>query len=245
MNSAPSSERLKTRFQQYSDRVTVLQKDNLRGIKDADVVMLGCKPYMVEQVLSEPGLAEALGSKLLISFLVGTPHEKILKSIYGADEITAANKKFHLVRAMMNIAAEFGESMTVIEDVPLPVAYEEVTHWIFEQLGKISIVKPDLFDIGGVMAGMSGVLLSVALDGILDGAVSQGIRRAEGRRMLAQNLKGLARLLESGDTPDVLREKFSSPRGTTIEGLMSLEEDRVRSAYSKAIIKATKRSLEM
>jgi pyrroline-5-carboxylate reductase len=43
----------------------------------------------------------------------------------------------------------------------------------------------------------------------------------------------------------VLREKFSSPKGTTIDGLLSLEEDRVRYAFSKATIATSKRSQEI
>jgi pyrroline-5-carboxylate reductase len=90
-----------------------------------------------------------------------------------------------------------------------------------------------------------GAFISVALDGILDGAVSQGLKRSLGRTMVTQSLMGLAKLLEAGDTPDVLREKFASPRGTTIDGLLSLEEDKVRSAFSKAVIKTAHKSQSM
>jgi pyrroline-5-carboxylate reductase len=219
VNSEGSSEKLRSRFRKYSDRLTVLVKENVRGMKEADIVMLGCKPYMVEEVLGQAGVLKALHAKLLISFLVGTPLEKIMNSIFGSGSRSA---DIYAVRAMMNIAAEFGESMTVIEDVPLPGDYSDITNWIFTQLGKIALVASNLFDIGGVLAGPSGVFLSVALDGILDGAVSQGIKRAEAKKMLTQSLIGLAKLLENGDSPDALREKFSSPRGTTIEGLISL-----------------------
>lgn len=229
------------------DRLTVLVRENLRGMREADIVMLGCKPYMVEEVLGQEGVAQALGDKLLISFLVGTPLEKIYRTIFATNHSSrmTAPPNIYATRAMLNIAAEYGESMTVIDDVALPGDFSDITSWIFCQLGKVSMVASNLFDIGGILAGPSGVYLSVALDGILDGAVAQGIKRAEGRKMLTQSLIGLAKLLEAGDTPDQLREKFSSPRGTTIEGLMSLEEDRVRYAYTKCIVKATKRSQEM
>ena len=135
--------------------------------------------------------------------------------------------------------------MTVVEHTNVPEDMMELTNWIFLQLGKTAPVTPDLYDIGGVLAGASGVFLSVALDGILDGAVHQGLKRAQARAILTQTLVSLAKLLEEGNTPDVLREKFSSPRGTTIEGLLSLEEDSVRHAFSKAVIKSTHRSQTM
>jgi pyrroline-5-carboxylate reductase len=242
VNSEGSAERLRTRFRKYEDHLTIVMKDNVKGMKDADVVMLGCKPYMVEDVLGQSGVKEALAGKLLISFLAGTPLDKIMTCIYGAE---IPKSHCHPVRAMMNIAAEFGESMTVIEEAPLPGDFSDITNWIFSQLGKISPIAPNLFDVGGVVAAPSMVFMSVALDGMLDAAVQQGIKRVEGRKLLAQSLVGLARLLENGDTPDTLREKFSSPRGTTIEGLMSLEEDRVRYAFCQAVLKSTKRSQEM
>lgn len=244
VNSKGSAEALKSRFQKYSDRLTVLQQDNIRGMKEADVVLLGCKPYMAEKVLTAPGVREALEGKLVISVLVGSPVEKLQKFAFGENYVHST-QHCYMVRAMLNIAAEFGESMTVIETIDMPENLLELTNWIFCQLGKTAPVTPDLFDIGGVLAGPSGVFLSVALDGVLDGAVSQGLKRGQARTMLTQSLIGLAKLLEEGNTGDMLREKFSSPRGTTIEGLLSLEEDKVRYAFSKAIIKSTHRSQTM
>lgn len=244
VNSKGSAERLKSQFKKYEDRVAVVQQDNLGGMREADVVLLGCKPYMAEKVLTAPGVRDALEGKLIISVLVGSPVEKLQKFVFG-ENFALSKQKCYMVRAMLNIAAEFGESMTVIETTDMPEHLLELTNWVFLQLGKTAPVAPDLFDIGGVLAGPSGVFLSVALDGILDGAVSQGLKRAQARTMLTQSLVGLAKLLEEGNTGDILREKFSSPRGTTIEGLLSLEEDRVRHAYSKAVIKSTHRSQTM
>lgn len=240
VNSKGSAEGLKSRFEKYSNRLTVLQQDNIKGMENADIVLLGFKPYMAEKVLTAKGVQQALKGKLVISVLAGSPIERLQSFIWGQSE-----PKCFAIRAMCNIAAEFGESMTVIETADIPEDLLELTDWIFIQLGKISPVTPDLFDIGGVLAGPSGVFLSVALDGILDGAVSQGLKRAQARTMMTQSLVGLAKLLEQGNTPDQLREKFSSPRGTTIAGLLSLEEDRVRHAFSKATIASNQRSRNM
>jgi pyrroline-5-carboxylate reductase len=126
----------------------------------------------------------------------------------------------------------------------VPKEYEDLTEWMFSQLGKIAPVAPELYDVAGVMAGASGALLSVAFDGMLDGAVSQGMKRADANKILTQSLISLATLLQH-EHPAVLREKFSSPKGTTIAGLLSLEEDRARYAYSKATIVSSERSKEI
>ena len=239
VHSEASCQKLRTRFEQDSAVVTVLRQQNVEAMRKAQVVLLACKPYMVDAVLGEKGVRDALKGKLLISVVVGTPPANIRDAL-GINE-----SHTFIVRAMLNIAAQLGESMTVIETTNLPEDLAELTNWIFLQLGKTAPVAPELYDAGGVLAGPSGVFLSVALDGILDAAVSQGIKRPVARQIMAQSLIGLGRLLEEGHTPDELREKTSSPRGTTIEGLMALEEHRVRYAYTQAVVKATERSKTM
>jgi pyrroline-5-carboxylate reductase len=242
VNSESSAKALKNRFAAYSDCFEVRRGENVTAMQDADIVLLAFKPYMIDLVLREEGVRQALAGKLIISVLVGSPPHKLKSAIFHDSEVN--EKPFYLKRAMLNIAAEFQESMTVIEISDAPEEYQEITNWIFLQLGKIAPVAPELFDVGGVLAGAGGALLSVAFDGMLDGAVKQGLKRADAKKILTQSLFSMAKLLET-EHPAVLREKFSSPKGTTIDGLLSLEEDRARYAYSKAVIVSTKRSLEI
>lgn len=244
VNSKGSAEKVKSRFAQYSDRLEIIQGENVRAMKEADVVLLGFKPYMIDLVLKVDGVREALAGKLVISVLAGSPVDKLNAAIFHAGPKTADEKPFFIKRAMMNIAAEYRESMTVLETTSMPQEYEDITEWMFGQLGKTAPVAPDLYDVAGVMAGASGALLSVAFDGMLDGAVSQGMKRADANKILTQSLISLATLLQN-EHPAVLREKFSSPKGTTIAGLLSLEEDRARYAYSKATIASSERSKEI
>jgi pyrroline-5-carboxylate reductase len=244
VNSNSSAARLLKQFNPPSFQVEVWQGENVKAMHTADIVLLAFKPYMIDLVLRAEGVREALAGKLVISVLVGSPPHKLEAAIFHEGERMVDEEPFYIKRAMLNIAAEFRESMTVIETTNMPLEYEEITDWIFLQLGKIQPVAPELFDIGGVLAGASGALLSVAFDGMLDGAVKQGLKRADAKKILTQSLFSMAKLLES-EHPAVLREKFSSPKGTTIDGLLSLEEDRARYAYSKAVIATTKRSLEI
>lgn len=242
VNSESSAKALKNRFAAYSDCFEVRRGENVAAMQDADIVLLAFKPYMIDLVLREEGVRQALGGKLVISVLVGSPLHKLQSAILHERKVS--EKPIYIKRAMLNIAAEFRESMTVIEISDAPEEYQEITNWIFLQLGKIAPVAPELFDIGGVLAGAGGALLSIAFDGMLDGAVKQGLKRADAKKILTQSLFSMAKLLET-EHPAVLREKFSSPKGTTIDGLLSLEEDRARYAYSKAVIASTKRSLEI
>ncbi|CZR69348.1 related to pyrroline-5-carboxylate reductase [Phialocephala subalpina] len=245
VNSEGSAAGLRKRF---GDRLEVLQGSgvNVKAMKKADIVLWAFKPYMVDLVLRNPGVKDALVGKLIISVLVGSPVHKLKAAIFGEEYSEKDYGSIYIKRAMMNIAAEFGASMTVIETIPgIPEHFNEITDWIFLQCGKIQPVAPELYDIGGVMAGASGALLSVAFDGMLDGAVKEGLKRADAKKILTQALISLATLLENGEHPAMLREKFSSPKGTTIDGLVSLEEDRARWAFGRAVGAATKRSKEI
>ncbi|KAL2073911.1 hypothetical protein VTL71DRAFT_11237 [Oculimacula yallundae] len=245
VNSEGSAKRLEGRFAEYGDRLEVIHGENVTAMNRADVVLLGFKPYMVDLVLNAQGVRTALAGKLVISVLAGSPIEKLNKAIFQGRQKADFEKPFFIKRAMMNIAAEFGESMTVLETNPkMPQEYDEFTEWMFSQLGKTAQVAPENYDIAGVLAGASGALLSVAFDGMLDGAVSQGMKRADANKILTQSLISLATLLQN-EHPAVLREKFSSPKGTTIAGLLSLEEERARYAYSKATIASSERSKEI
>lgn len=240
VSSQASADGLQKRFSKFGDSFRVSQ-DNVSSMQEADIVLLACKPYMAEKVLSAMGVREALKGKLIVSVLVGSPVEKLAAFI----DPTASVTDFHIKRVMLNIAAEFGQSMAVIETTSMPDYMEEESDWIFRQVGVTAPVAPELFDIAGIIAGPASAFLSVAFDGILDGAVSQGLKRADARNMLTQSLVSLTALLENGEHPAVLREKYSSPKGTTIAGLLSLEEDRVRYAFSKAVIESSKRSVEI
>jgi pyrroline-5-carboxylate reductase len=239
VNSPGSAEALRKRFAKYKDWLQVYYKNNLRGMEDADIVMLACKPYMADTVLGQTGVYAALAGKLVISVLVGSPVTK-LEAAICRDYPPATN--LYIKRVMLNIAAEYGESMSVIETTSFSEEMEGVSEWIFSQVGETAPVAANLFDIGGIIAGPSSAFLSVAFDGILDGAVSEGLKRADAKKILTQSLVSLTKLLENGEHPAVLREKYSSPKGTTIAGLLSLEEDRVRYAFSKAVIASSKRS---
>lgn len=250
-NSEKSQKSLAERLSEYSDILHVT-RDNDQAIARADVILLAFKPYMIEQVLRNDAFQKTLKNKLILSVLVGSPTSKIEAAVFGHDSKYGkpAKQPLYLKRAMPNIGAAYGQSMTVIETDPSPTftpssIYEDTTDWIFSQIGIIQHVPPHLFDVSGVLAGASGALLSVAFDGILDGAVSQGLKRADATAILTQSLVSLATLLQNGEHPAVLREKFSSPMGTTIAGLMSLEEDRARWAYGKATIKSSERSKEI
>lgn len=248
-----SATRLKSTFAQHLDDLTILQNDNLIAFQDADVILLACKPYLAGSVLSARGVRDALAGKFLISVLAGSTPAKLEALIYGdaegsVESARSSEHRCHIMRATPNLAAALGCSMTLLEAPaapPLPPELADTASWIFSRVGAVKHVAADVFDAASVVAGAGIAFLTVAVDGMLDGAVAEGVGRGEAREMVAQTLKGMAELLAGGAHPAVLREEISSPRGTTIRGLLALEEGRVRGSFSRAVMEAAGRAREI
>lgn len=104
---------------------------------DADVILLGPKPYMVKDILAEPGMKEALEGKLLISICAGVTKEQIEGWLYGEEE--KRDGWCTVVRAMPNTASGIRESMTVVAtSVPaLPEETSALITWIFKRIGDV------------------------------------------------------------------------------------------------------------
>ncbi|KAF4277806.1 hypothetical protein KXX33_006922 [Aspergillus fumigatus] len=214
--SAASAHRLGEEFQADKDRVDIRHSDNLLAMQEADIVLLACKPYLAEEVLGELGVREALAGKLVISIMAGKSPEDIEKYIYRDTPADDAESKAIIVRAMPNVAARLRQSMTIIEiNNNLSHDIADTLTWIFEQIGKVKFLAADLFDIGTMLVGSSIAVLTVPFDGILDGCVAEGLRRADALEMAAQNLIGMA-----GTNEDEVRKTVQDMKSLGFKGVI-------------------------
>lgn len=241
-----SAKRIKSAVSQFpsiSENVTVLQNENVKGVSAADVVILGCKPYMVNDLLSNKELRDALAGKLLISICAGVPVDQISMALYGVKyaEIGSPEESCRIVRVMPNTAALVRESMTVIatSNPPLPAHYGDLTDWIFTRVGRTVTLPPAMMDVSTALCGSGPGFLALILEALADGALAMGLPRAEAQLMAAQTMKGTAGLVLNGEHPALVREKVCTPGGCTIGGLLELEEGGVRGVVSRSVRKAT------
>ena len=234
-----SAKRIKLAVAEYGYPVQILQNENVKGVKAADVVILGCKPYMVAEILAEPGIREALEGKLLISICAGVPVEQIQNVLYPAFESTA--NPCRIVRVMPNTAAIVRESMTVIatSTPALPPHFNSIVEWIFKQIGRVVHLPPSMMDVSTALCGSGPAFLALMLESLADGAVAMGLPRAEAQLMAAQTMRGTAGMVLNGEHPALVREKVSTPGGCTIGGLLVLEEGRVRGTVARSVREAT------
>jgi len=236
VRSSTSAQKIKTALSSYDADVTVLTNDNLKAVQEADVILLGCKPYMFKDVLGADGIKDALKGKMLVSILAGVPSKQIEEFLYGSEEPLC-----RIVRAMPNTASLVRESMTVIAN-PEPALSETqsaLVQWIFERIGRVVRLPPAAMDASTALCGSGPAFMALVLEAMADGAVAMGLPRAEAQMMAAQTMRGTAALVLNGEHPALLRDKVSTPGGCTIGGLMVLEEGAVRGKVARAVREAT------
>jgi len=228
-----------------SDRHASLKKhygvevvsDNRKLASQAEVIILAVKPQELQGVLRE--IAPALDSStLLISIAAGASLGAIASIL---------DKGARLVRAMPNIAALALESATALakggeaSDEDLKVAQE-----IFNALGKTVVIPEALMDAVTGMSGSGPAYVCLFIEALADGGVRMGLPRKEALELAIQTVLGTARLLtEHSEHPAHLKDKVSSPGGTTIAGIAALEAKGFRGAVMEAVASATQRSKEL
>ncbi|KFY40749.1 hypothetical protein V494_03332 [Pseudogymnoascus sp. VKM F-4513 (FW-928)] len=224
----------------------VIQNDNVKACQEADVIILGCKPYMVSGILSKPGMNKALEGKLLISICAGVAAEDIENVLYGGKP--GGVDRCTIVRTMPNTAAGIGQSMTVLATPAHPIddSTSLLIETIFKCVGETVWLPPNLMDASTALCGSGPAFFLLLLEAAIDGGVAMGLPRAEATKMAAQTMKGACMgVLGDKDQgrapvhPAVLKDRVTTPGGCTIGGLMVLEDGGARGIVSKAIRAAT------
>ncbi|MBR5053034.1 MAG: pyrroline-5-carboxylate reductase [Bacteroidaceae bacterium] len=191
--------------------------DNKQATKGADVVLLAVKPWLVEQVIEE--IKPELADKLLISVAANVRHERI--NVY----------------AMPNIAAEFGESMTFVEEAE----QAKVAADLFGKLGQSKIVPQRLMGAGMMMAGCGIAYVMRFLRAMMEGGVEMGFYPDEAKTIAMQTMQGaVAMLRQTGLHPEAAIDKVTTPGGITIKGLNELDH----AAFNSAVIRCLKAGLQ-
>ncbi|MDR2017441.1 MAG: pyrroline-5-carboxylate reductase [Syntrophobacterales bacterium] len=203
-----------------SDRIIIAVKP-----QDSSDLLHNCAPLIREQTV-------------LISIMAGITTSNIL-SLVG--------KPAKVVRVMPNVCVKVGEGVMGITANHFVTREEmEETQRIFEPLGRMVEVNEDLMDGVTALGGSGPAFLLLFLEGMIDSGVNMGIPRDKAKILSLQVLKGTAKMLEDEDIhPTIMKEMITSPGGTTIAGLVSLEKDGVRGSVIKAIEKAGKRAKKL
>jgi len=211
-------------------------ENNVDVVTRSDVIILAIKPNEVKKVVTE--ISKALTKKhLLITIAAGVTINYISKNL---------KKNVPIIRGMPNTPVLVKEGMTVLTtsngtDEHLALAKE-----IFESVGKVVVLEEKYLDIVTGLSGSGPAYIFMVIESLAESGVKLGIPREISNLLAAQTTLGAAKMvLETGEHPALLRDMVTTPGGVTIDGIIQLEEGKLRTSIINAVVKATNRSKEL
>jgi pyrroline-5-carboxylate reductase len=229
--SDPQAERRD--FLAHAYQVNVCSDNRL--VAETEVLLLAIKPQVLRMVSQD--LGNLTTTPLVLSILAGTP----LKSLQ------AGFPHSPIIRVMPNTPATVGAGITAIAPAP-QVTPEQlaVARRIFTAVGQVVEVSESLMDAVTGLSGSGPAFVAIVVEALADGGVAAGLSRPIAYQLALQTVLGTAQLLqESGIHPAQLKDRVTSPGGTTIAGVAALEQGGVRAAFIAAVLAAYRRSQEL
>jgi pyrroline-5-carboxylate reductase len=228
------SERMDELQRVYGVRVT---SDNLTAAREADVVVLSVKPQAMDKLLVQ--VAPALDPrKLVISVAAGVPIAALERKLGAGARI---------IRTMPNTPSLVGAGACALSrgehasDEDLAVATR-----IFQAVGITTVVDENLLDAVTGLSGSGPAYIFLVIEALSDAGVKVGLPRYTAQKLAAQTVLGSAQLLiETGTHPGQLKDQVTSPGGTAIAGLHTLEAGGLRTTLINAVEAATRRAKEL
>jgi pyrroline-5-carboxylate reductase len=203
----------------------------------SDVVVLAVKPQILDQVLREISHAVS-NDKLIVSVAAGVPIAAIERRL---------RPPMRIVRTMPNTPATVAAGATAIAlgehatDADLATVKA-----IFDSVGITVVLEESQLDAVTGLSGSGPAYLFLIIEALSDAGVKVGLSRRASMQLASQTVLGSAKLLiESGQHPGMLKDGVTSPGGTAIAGLHTLEAGGLRNVLMNAVEAATRRSREL
>ncbi|TWU41051.1 pyrroline-5-carboxylate reductase [Novipirellula artificiosorum] len=221
-------------WQENRPKVHVTE-DLKTAIPSADLVLLAVKPAMISKVAKQS--PNAWDGKLVISIAAGIRMNTLC-------DLICHNR---IIRVMPNTPCLVGEGASAYccgQSVT-----SEDRSWIDSALGSVGMaVEVDEGQMDAVtgLSGSGPAYVCLMIEGLADGGVFAGLPRDLATKLATQTVLGTAKMIaETGRHPAELKDAVASPGGTTIAGLRSLEQNRLRAGLMDAVIASAERSREL
>lgn len=206
-----------------------VKTDNLEAIKNADIVLLAVKPWLVDQVLSVIRLRP---DQILVSIAAGVSFDQLVQKV--GPELT-------IFRMVPNTAISQLESMTLIASRNASKEQEQLMLDIFGEMGIAMMIPESQVAATTALTSCGIAYVLKYIQAAMQAGIELGIYPKAAQKMVAQSVKGAASLILNNDThPSVEIDKVCTPGGMTIKGINELEHD----GFDSAIIKAMKACLK-
>ena len=202
-----------------------------------DVIILAVKPQQSAAVLTSIK-SSVTPAKLIISIMAGVRSGSIEEALGSGTRV---------VRVMPNTPALIGAGASAICPGSGATAADlDIVDAIFARTGLVVRVDEKQMDAVTGLSGSGPAYVFTFIEALGDAGVKNGLPRDVSARLALQTVLGAARMLaETGEHPAQLREKVTSPGGTTIAGLHVLENGRFRGTIMDAVDAASQRSKEL
>ena len=211
--------------------------DNRKAVHTADIVLLGVKPQVVGDVLKE--IAPELSEKTLVISVAASVQTSYIEQHAG--------KKVPVIRAMPNTPSAVGCGMTgICPGSHAAAQHLEIARTMFDAVGRTVVVDEKNMDAVTGLSASGPAFAYIILESLAEAGVKVGLPRDVSTLLAAQTMKGAASVvLETGDHPALLKDAVTTPAGCTIDGILELEEGKLRVTLIKAVVKATHRAGEL
>jgi pyrroline-5-carboxylate reductase len=210
---------------------------NRMAVESADIIILGVKPQTVPTVLAEIG--DVLQpSQILISVAASVSAAFIEKRL-GAP--------VPVIRAMPNTPCLLKKGMTGL--APGKNArgeHLELAKYIFDAVGRTVVADEKHMDAITGLSASGPAFIYIIIESLAEAGVKVGLPRDVATELAAQTVVGAGSMvLETSEHPAKLKDTVTTPAGCTIDGILELEEGRLRVTLIKAVVKATERAKQL
>ncbi|HED03556.1 MAG TPA: pyrroline-5-carboxylate reductase [Candidatus Fraserbacteria bacterium] len=212
--------------------------DNAGAVRASDLVILAVKPQRMPAILAE--IRPAVRPEQLFITIAAAIQTGYVEKQLG--------QEISVIRGMPNMPCLVQAGMTVL----CPgrrVSQEQLTlaQQIFAAVGRVALLdREELMDAVTGLSGSGPAYAYVIIEALAEGGVKAGLSRRLATTLAAQSLLGAAKMvLETGEHPAKLKDFVTTPAGTTMDGIMALEEGGIRVTLIRTVLAATRKSEEL
>ena len=211
-------------------------ESNAEAVRGADLVLVCVKPQQVGRVVEE--IAAHVSARQLVISTAASMSTRFLES--------RLKGRVPVVRAMPNTPAMIGKGMTAL----CAGAHAKPSHLakakrVFDAVGRTLVVDEAHMDAVTGLSASGPAFLYIVIESLAEAGVKVGLPRSIATELAAQTVYGSgAMVLETGEHPAKLKDEVTTPAGTTIDGILELEDGGLRVTLIKAVVRATQRATQ-
>ena len=212
-------------------------ENNREAVKKSDVIVLAVKPQVIAQVLSD--IRDVVTEdKVIISIAAGIATRSIEEAL---------GKEVPVVRVMPNTPALVGTGASGISCGKYAGEEEEaIAEQMMRAVGIVAKLPEEMLDAVTALSGSGPAYIFYTIESLVKAGMEMGLSEDVARKLVGQTVLGAARMvMETGESPEVLRAKVTSPGGTTEAAIKYLEGKEFQKILTGAVKEAARRSKEL